>query len=183
MIHSFEVREGRGFMILGCTQKAAKIIAKQLQVEYQEEPSLYCWHVMMFEVQHDQFLLFMNEATRFPLFMNTKVLEEQDVETSFTSMFREVMRYLRIPNVAVESYLENFTMQYTKAYNRSILTQMSELAYVYKANVLHGSQKWYRDVDASIDYARIPCLKLHMYPNDRMHEEMMQIYGKLIGAL
>lgn len=166
-------------MLIGCTRKVATGMKKELDyVEINEDP-LYLWQATQFEIYGDKILLFMNVQTRFPLFIHhVSDVDFLKLEDRFFALFKEAMRYLRVPSEAAQTYLENQKITYCKTWNRSILSQMNDLAYVYKYNVMHGTHNFYHDIDASIDYAEIPCLKYKFFPKDKMHEEMMQIYAK-----
>lgn len=165
-------------MLIGCTRKVAASMKKKLEyVEIKEHP-IYLWQVTQFEIYGDKILLFMNVHTRFPLFMHH--MSEADfveIEERFLALFKEAMRYLRVPKEATLNYLENQRIAYCKTWNRSILSQMNDLAYVYKYNVMHGAHNFYQDIDASIDYAEIPSIKYNFFPKDKMHEEMINIYA------
>lgn len=167
-------------MLIGCTRKVAAGMKKNLDyVEIDEDP-LYQWQVTQFEIYGDKILLFMNVLTRFPLFIHHVSKEDyQEIEDRFLALFMEALRYLRVPREAGIKYLENQKITYCKTWDRSILSQMNDLAYVYKYNVMHGAHNFYPDIDASIDYAEIPCVKYQLYPKQRMQEEMMQIYASL----
>lgn len=165
-------------MLIGCTRKVAMGMKKEVtHIEILEE-NLHQWQVTQFEIYGDKILLFMNVVTRFPLFIHHVSEEDfQRIDEMFTILFKEAMRYLRIPKEIADKYMENQTFTYCKTWNRSILSQMNDLAYVYKYNVLHGAHNFYHDVDASIDYAEIPSVKYQLFPKQRMAEEMMRSYG------
>lgn len=171
-------------MLIGCTRKVAHSMKEKLNTMNDICDNFYCWHVTEFEIYGDKIFLFMNNHTRFPLFMHH--MDESillNLESHFVKLFQEAMRYLHIPKEAVDYYLTGRKLHYCKSWDRSILSQMNDLAHVYKYNVMHGVHNFYLDVDASLDYSEIPCLKYNFFPKDKMHEEMMRIYGEILGVL
>lgn len=166
-------------MWIGCTRKVAKEM-KQKMTDITTLPNeFYCWHVMQFDIYDDTILLFMNLETRFPIFMHHMNFESYaHIEEQFANLFRETMSYLHVPLAAVDAYLKIGSCTWCKTWDRSILSQMSDLAYIYKSNIRYGAHHFYKDVDASIAYASIPCVKACIYPKKNMYQWMMNLYGQ-----
>lgn len=163
-------------MFIGCTGKVAKYLHSNLAEGVSVEEPFFCWQVTRFNVMGDEILLFMNIKTRFPLFMRD--IEEITIASlpqRFTYLFSQVMHRIHIPKEAVDIYLHQQHWIYGKILDRSVMSQMNDLAYIYKFNMMNGNHRNDHDAEISVNYADIPCIKANMYPKEKMREAMLHL--------
>lgn len=165
-------------MLIACTKVAARTLNQNVSSFEGDVDAFFCWHVKVFSIAEGRLFLFMNEMTRLPLFISVESIGKATIQERFLALICTVIQHMGFSDSVVQSYMSDAELQYTKAFNLSIISQMNSLSRIYQYEATYGTHYYKDELAAVIKYAQIPCFKYNIYSYKAFQSELFKRYGE-----